>query len=535
MFYLLANPTTVNFQNLAQTKTINLNTNGNVVLSENLDWLISTLNTTNFRADSDTDGRRNSDVINVFETGTTAASIARSYRASDFSGITDWYLPAIDQLTSLVTSGVFTGFPFGATEYWSSTEDTSQGGTSAKSSNTSGLEQVRPKTDSVAVRPIRQISYSETTPPNSIGDDLGYGMVFSIDTLNKIIYIGSKEDLSTSQWGISLSIANANFATSITATTRVNDRYIIQRGVISLSLQEDSGVSFDVVITQDSSAEDSSKVFLKNIIDNMMVRSINERSYMYGFPRYEILLEGKRLMQEIDYNGLQEVRVFEAQISEANKIIPPIDFVNYIRLSVVNFEGRLLPLFYNNKLNISYQYVQDDTGNIIVDDLGYPIKTQGSRRNSEENPLARSYRFFDGYPGIGYGYGYDNFFRSVPGYTGGQESYTGSYRWDPDAGEFLLDNIPENFTTIVLEYVSDPILAERDETRLRIHKFFQNTMEKGIYYNIISTLRDVPANEKFRARKDFFNEWRIAKRRLNTKPHEIIQKLGADIGFSKAL
>jgi len=535
MFYLLTNPESLNFLNTAQEKTVDITTNGTVALTEDLSWISAVITESNFKADSDSDGRRNTDVINVFEpAGSNAARACIDYRATGFQSIVDWYLPSIDQMDDLLlNSSFFSSFPLSAPEYWSSTEDITTIGTSAKSITSGNVVNVNLKSALIAARPVRQLSYSEVNPPYSVGDDLGYGIVFNINTTDKLIYIASKEDLPAIIWGVSTDVSNANFATSMTATTLVNERYVELKGVINLSLSEDETIYTDVVVTQDSSDEDSRSVLFKEIIDNVVLGNISERSFAYGIPRFQAIMHGKRLMQELNYNGLQDVRVYEGVITEANKFIPPVDFVDYIRLSVVNFEGRLLPLFYNNKLNISFQYVEDSTGNIVVDDQGYPIKTQGSRRT--ENSSTLSYRFYDGYPGEGYGYGYDTYARSLPGITGGQESYTGSYRFDHDAGEFLLDSIPDNFTTVILEYMSDPILAEKNPERLRIHKYFQDAMEAGIYFRLIRHFRDVPAYEKERAKKEYYNYLRVAKRRLNTKPHEIIQKLGADIGFNKTL
>ena len=129
-------------------------------------------------------------------------------------------------------------------------------------------------------------------------------------------------------------------------------------------------------------------------------------------------------------------------------------------------------------------------------------------------------------------YIYDNAFYGI---TGGQTSYTGDYRYDAENREFLLDNVPEEFTTVVIEYLSDPILAERDPTRIRIHKYFQSALEAGIYYLYIDKLRNVPRVEKEAARREFYNEVRKARRRMFTKPFELYQKLGSDVGFDKML
>jgi len=200
-----------------------------------------------------------------------------------------------------------------------------------------------------------------------------------------------------------------------------------------------------------------------------------------------------------------------------------------VRLSLVKPDGYLIPIFVNKRLNISYQYLRDNENDIIFDDLGYPIKTQGSRRSSQDeaNRIRQCWFCTDS---CDREYWYQNAYYGV---TGGQESYTGAYRWDADAKEFLMDLVPKEFKTVILEYISDPILAEKDTTKLRIHKYMQSVIETGIYYKFIDKMRNVPMGEKERARREYYNEIRKAFRRLNTKPWELVQKLGSDVGFSK--
>src|SRR5690606_22292987 len=80
---------------------------------------------------------------------------------------------------------------------------------------------------------------------------------------------------------------------------------------------------------------------------------------------------------------------------------------------------------------------------------------------------------------------------------------------------------------IVLEYISDGIYTGcegRPEVDIRIHKFAETAIMDFIYYELIKNRRNVPANEKARARKEFFNSRRIAKRRINTINYsELIQ------------
>lgn len=304
-----------------------------------------------------------------------------------------------------------------------------------------------------------------------------------------------------------------------------------KEGVIVFEEVGNPGSTFNLIVTKEG-VTDPQSVMLKDIIDNIMVEACNEDSYMNNIKRYYALLLAKRLIQDLHYDVAKELRVYEGDITSSGKVIPPIDFVDYVRVSLVKPDGYLIPIFVNNKLNISYKYIQDNQNSIIIDREGYPIKAEGGRRTETASANTVRQFYFNEFNSIDYEYWYENAFYGV---KGGQVSYTGAYRWDSDSKEFLFDNLPSEFKTVVIEYISDPILAEKDPTRLRVHKFMQSVFETGIYYKYIEKLRNVPMNEKVRARGEYYNEIRKARRRLYTKPQEIIQKLGSDVGFSKML
>lgn len=546
--YLSANPTSILFNYESGSQSISLGTNGTVVVAEDLDWIKTELILTNFQAISDTDGIRNTDVINSFETGLSfAAKSAIDYRATSFPGIIIWYLPSKNQMASLVANnGQLGAFPLAAANYWTSTEDSTANGADAWSISLGGILSATSKGTSYAVRPILEISYSETVPPHSVGQDLSYGIVYEIDSLNKIMYVASKEDLTAVIWGVGTVITNADFASSLTIEALVNATPLTRSGEVTISLEEDTTISSIIEVDQSETAvvptevtddnipivSASNTVLLEEVVKNMMLYSVDDQSYAANMDQWAAVLYGKRTIQEMGYSGINEVRFYEGNITSANKVIPPIDFVDYISVSLPTDEGYLIPLFYNNNLNISFQFITDDNGNIITDKEGYPIKAQGTRRDPETNSLNNPTPVFSG-DACNQSRIYR--YKGLPGMTGGQRSFTGTYHYDRDAGEFLLDGVPLEFTTVVIAYISDPILAERNPARISVNKFYQNALETGIYYRYIERMRNVPLSEKARARREYYNEFRIAKRRARIKPMEIIQKLASDIGFNKTL
>ena len=64
---------------------------------------------------------------------------------------------------------------------------------------------------------------------------------------------------------------------------------------------------------------------------------------------------------------------------------------------------------------------------------------------------------------------------------------------------------------VVLEYISD----EARSTNPVIHVYAEEALRCYIYYKLCERKSTIPANEKARARKEYYNERRKAKARLS--------------------
>ena len=68
-----------------------------------------------------------------------------------------------------------------------------------------------------------------------------------------------------------------------------------------------------------------------------------------------------------------------------------------------------------------------------------------------------------------------------------------------------------NFTQIVMEYVAD----EARSTDPDVHVYAEEALRCYIYYKLCERKASVPANEKARARTEYYNERRKANARLS--------------------
>lgn len=266
--------------------------------------------------------------------------------------------------------------------------------------------------------------------------------------------------------------------------------------------------------------EDSSQwgnyqyVPLEQVINDYLA-NIDEDDYTANIPRHKVLFNALRGLRELYFDVLQEIKAVELELGNTLNVTLPPDFVNYVRISWVDAQGVLHPMTANRQHNMAVSYLQDNEYNIIFDATGCVMKGSGTRPdgtatvNSDE---LKSYGFASGYtPNVNL----SNFHKN------------GSYRIDKVNGVIQFDSTAKG-KSIVLEYISDGLYTACGETEadISVHKFAEQAIIDFIYYNLIKQRRSVPANEKMRARKEYYNSRRIAGRRINTiRKDELIQAM----------
>ncbi len=248
---------------------------------------------------------------------------------------------------------------------------------------------------------------------------------------------------------------------------------------------------------------------LEDIINNYVMSRTTD-DYTASIPRFQILFQARRGMRELYYDVVREIRRIELELSPALSVILPPDFVNYVRICWVDENGHLHPMAVDSSMNISAAYLQDDEYEYLYDDEGCILLGTGVREGaSSTTSVDELYRINGGFS---------------PNKDMSKVFKNGKFRMDKENGviEFGQDVRGKN---IVLEYISDGLFTGcegRPEKDVRIHKFAEEALMIFIYYALIRQMRNVPANEKQRAKKEFFNMRRIAKRRINTLRQEDI-------------
>lgn len=271
---------------------------------------------------------------------------------------------------------------------------------------------------------------------------------------------------------------------------------------------------------------------LEDIINSYMM-SRDPDDYTFAVPRHKVLYQARRGMRELYYDVVRDIRAIELELSPRLNIILPPDFVNYVRISWVGEDGLLRPMAVDNSMSIAQEYLQDNEYNILFDAEGCPLQGSNgfnepmltpSRKEELRDYIAGGYNF----------YGFCNRFQ--PNRDGSRTYDNGRYRVNKSAGviQFGSDAVDKR---IVLEYISDGLYTGcegRPEPEIKIHKFAETPLLDWIYWKLIERRRNVPMNEKMRARKEYYNSRRVAKRRINSlRKDELLQVFQGDSKWIK--
>lgn len=254
----------------------------------------------------------------------------------------------------------------------------------------------------------------------------------------------------------------------------------------------------DYVITLD--VDDYVNAPSDTVIRNLALRGIRE----FGF---DVTSRVKSLKQDVDATN--------------NTVALPDDFVDLLKVGTVGADGILRVLNQNKNLNYSRRIEQlDPDGDGVFDvdttstsdsDTGPLNNDNNSILNREDNKDATSgsstssdeYDFY-----IFENYAYQGGLGRLYGTGGGHAQ--GEYRINLDQNRLELSTA-SGIAEVVLEYVAD----EARSTNPVIHVYAEEALRSYMYYKLCERKSTVPANEKSRARSEYYNERRKAKARLS--------------------
>ena len=216
-----------------------------------------------------------------------------------------------------------------------------------------------------------------------------------------------------------------------------------------------------------------------------------------------------RGMREIGFDASRKIKSLKRNIDPATDTIGlPDDFVDLTKVGLVDADGFVRVLGENKNVNYSRKLnASSNTTTFDAQPMNVVANRIIDRENDKTSTVSDStdddldYYVFENYlyeGGIGRLYGI------------GGAHLPGSYRLNLDQNRIEIQT-NDAFTEVVIEYIADEARSGDPE----VHVYAEEALRNYMYYKVIERKSTVPANEKQRARTEFYNELRKAKARLN--------------------
>ena len=255
------------------------------------------------------------------------------------------------------------------------------------------------------------------------------------------------------------------------------------------------------------------KVKLSQIIRDYIITLDND-DYVSNASDVAIRNFALRGIREIGFDIGKKLRSIKLNIESNDTIVLPDDYVDASKIGIVGSDGIIRALTHNSNLNYSQKYEVDANesltsetenssdgplnmfNNIILDRQDDKTSTTTTVADNVNAFVFENYTFQGG-TGRLYGVG------------GGASP--GEYRINLDQNRIEIAS-NTSFSQVIMEYVADEARSADPE----VHVYAEEALRCYIYYKICERKASVPANEKARARTEYYNERRKANSRLSS-------------------
>ena len=248
------------------------------------------------------------------------------------------------------------------------------------------------------------------------------------------------------------------------------------------------------------------KVKLSQIIRDYMI-TLDHDDYVSNASDIAIRNLALRGIREIGFDIGKKIRSIKLDVESNDTITLPDDYVDVSKIGIIGSDGIIRALTHNGNLNYSQKYTAklitnesnqgplNIEGNLILDREDDKTSTTSSSADDLNAYVFENYTFQGG---TGRLYG-----------VGGGAS-VGEYRINLDQNRIEIAS-NDSFSQVVIEYVAD----EARSTDPEVHVYAEEALRCYIYYKLCERKSSVPANEKARARTEYYNERRKANARLS--------------------
>lgn len=259
---------------------------------------------------------------------------------------------------------------------------------------------------------------------------------------------------------------------------------------------------------------------LRQIVDDFIL-TLDTDDFVSGASDGAIRNFALRGIREIGFDVVPKIKSMKLPVVTPDEVALPDDFVDIIKMGVVHSDGIVYVFGQNENINISRVYATPPSQ--AVSNLG-PLNIPENLIDDRADDKTATAGFsgptsstnWDSY--IFRNYMYDNNMGRLYGIGGGR--LYGEYRVNLDRNRIEVSSNTD-FSEVVIEYISD----EARNTNPMVHVYAEEALRCYIYYKLCERKSTVPANEKARARSEFYNERRKAKARMNTFTKEEAMKV----------
>lgn len=273
----------------------------------------------------------------------------------------------------------------------------------------------------------------------------------------------------------------------------------------------------------DISTEGMNYVTLRQVMDDFVL-TMDVDDHISNVNDAMLRNVALRGIREFGFDVTARIKSLKRSIdSTTNTVVLPSDYVDLVKVGIVGADGTVYVLNQNKNINYSQKILPKtdaDTGleivpleetfvnfndgpmdieaNKVEDRVTDKTSTTGADVLSSDDPF-ESYVFRN--------YIYENTLGGLYGIGGGHG--IGEYRINLDQNRLELDT-SSDISQVVIEYIAD----EARSSNPLIHVYAEEALRAYIYYKLCERKSTVPANEKMRARSEYYNERRKAKARL---------------------
>ncbi len=260
------------------------------------------------------------------------------------------------------------------------------------------------------------------------------------------------------------------------------------------------------------------KVKLSQIIKDFIITSDGD-DYANNVSDSAVRNFALRGIREIGFDLGKKIKSIKRTVDTTNDTVAlPDDFVDLLKLGIVGADGIIHVLNQNKHINYSRQIQQDTAADETVSDTTDVGDSQSGPLNIEANEILDREASKSSTTGatasddqdfyLFQNYLYQGGLGGLYGVGGGHA--VGEYRLNLDQDRIEL-KMSGSFSEVVLEYVAD----EARSTDPEVHVYAEEALRCYIYYKVVERKSSVPANEKSRARAEYYNERRKANSRLS--------------------